>query len=159
MSCLTWSIGCLYYVYISTIKKHVMVNQKFANQNEFLVWYDQLGHPRCIMMRKKSSKTHVDTHLRVKKLLQTNEFSWTICSQKLIMRPSPEKLKMSQSHFKNEYIVIFVVQYTYHVEHLYISWFSLMHQVDSHICLLSTHNQVIAKLLVQLRVHFPDYLI
>jgi len=30
-----------------------MVNQKFANQNEFLVWYDQLSHPRSIMMRKK----------------------------------------------------------------------------------------------------------
>ena len=30
-----------------------MVNQKFENQNEFLVWYDQLGHPRSIMMRKK----------------------------------------------------------------------------------------------------------
>jgi len=64
---------------------------------------------------------------------------------------------MSQSHFKNEYIVIFVVQYTYHVEHLYISWFSLMHQLDGHICLLSTRNQVIAKLLVQLRVHFLGY--
>jgi len=61
---------------------------------------------------------------------------------------------MSQSHFQNEYIVIFVVQYTHHVEHLYISWFSLIHQLDGHICLLSTHNQVIAKLLVQLRVHF-----
>ena len=29
----------------------------------------------------------------------------------------------------------------------------------SHICLLSTRNQVFAKLLVQLRAHFPDYLI
>jgi len=27
----------------------------------------------------------------------------------------------------------------------------------SHICLLLTRNQVIAKLLVQLRAHFPDY--
>jgi len=27
----------------------------------------------------------------------------------------------------------------------------------SHICLLSTRNQVIAKLLVQLRANFPDY--
>jgi len=26
-----------------------------------------------------------------------------------------------------------------------------------HICLLSTHNHVITKLLVQLRAHFPDY--
>jgi len=30
-----------------------MVNQKFTNQNEFLFWHDQLGHPGSIMMRKK----------------------------------------------------------------------------------------------------------
>jgi len=41
----------------------------------------------------------------------------------LILRPSPQKLEMSQSHFHNEYMVIFVVQYTYHVDHLDISWF------------------------------------
>ena len=28
---------------------------------------------------------------------------------------------------------------------------------SSHICLVSTHNQVFAKLLVQLKAHFPDY--
>jgi len=99
--CLVWhdQLDDLYYAYISTIKMHVMVNQKFTNQNEFLVWYDHLGHLGSIMMRKKGWKTHANTHLRVKKLLQTNEFSCTICSQKLIIRPSPEKLKMSQSHF------------------------------------------------------------
>jgi len=32
-----------------------------------------------------------------------------------------------------------------------------MHQLDGHIFLLSTRNQVFANLLVQLRVHFPDY--
>jgi len=46
-----------------------MVNQKFTNQNEFLVWHDQLGHPKSIMMQKIVEKTHVDTHLGVKKLL------------------------------------------------------------------------------------------
>jgi len=37
----TFSYG-LYYTYISTIEMHVMVNQKFTNQNECLVWHDQL---------------------------------------------------------------------------------------------------------------------
>ena len=37
----TFSCG-LYYTYISTIEMHVMVNQKFTNQNECLVWHDQL---------------------------------------------------------------------------------------------------------------------
>ena len=30
------------YTYISTIEMHVMVNQKFTNQYECLVWHDQL---------------------------------------------------------------------------------------------------------------------
>jgi len=30
------------YTYISTTKMHVMVKQKFTNQNECLVWHDQL---------------------------------------------------------------------------------------------------------------------
>jgi len=51
-----------------------------------------------------------------------------------------------------------VAQYTHHMDHLYISW---MHPLDGHIfCLLSTQNQVFAKLLAQLiklRAHFLDY--
>ena len=54
-------------------------------------------------------------------------------------------------------MVIFVVQYTPCGSFIYfivlidasIRW--------SHICLLSTRNQGFAKLLVQLRVHLPDY--
>ena len=62
---------------------------------------------------------------------------------------------MSQSHFLNECRVIFVVQYTHHVDHFMVL-------IDAstrwlHICLLSTRNQVFAKLLVQLRANFPDY--
>jgi len=41
----------------------------------------------------------------------------------LTIRLSPKKLEMSQSHFQNEYNVIFVVQYTHDVDHLDISWF------------------------------------
>jgi len=37
----TFTYG-LYYTYISTIEMNVMVNKKFTNQNECLVWHDQL---------------------------------------------------------------------------------------------------------------------
>ena len=37
----TFSYG-LYYKFISTIEMHVMVNQKFTNQNDWLIWHDQL---------------------------------------------------------------------------------------------------------------------
>ena len=45
-----------------------------------------------------------------------------IHKENLILRPSPKKLEMSQSHFHNEYKVIFMVQYTHHVDDLDISW-------------------------------------
>ena len=43
--------------------------------------------------------------------------------ENLIIRPSLEKLEISQSHFQKEYRVIFMVQYTHHVDHLDIAWF------------------------------------
>ena len=42
----------LYYTYVSAIETHVIVSEKLMNQNEFLNWHDQLGHPRSIMMQK-----------------------------------------------------------------------------------------------------------
>jgi hypothetical protein len=51
----------LYYTYISAIEAHVIVNQKFTNNNnKFVVWHDRLGHPGSIMMRKiiKNSSGH-----------------------------------------------------------------------------------------------------
>jgi len=65
---------------------------------------------------------------------------------------------MSQSHFQNESRMIFMVQYTHHVDYFIVlidastRW--------SYICLLSTLNQALAKFLAQLiklRAHIPDY--
>jgi len=65
---------------------------------------------------------------------------------KLILKPSLEKLEMSQSHFQNEYKVIFVVQYTHHVTFRYFMVLIDASTRCSHICLLSIRNQVFAKL-------------
>ena len=42
----------LYYTKISTIEAHAIVNQKFTDENNFIVCHDRLGHPRSIMMRR-----------------------------------------------------------------------------------------------------------
>jgi len=47
----------LYYKFISTIEMHVMVNQKFTNQNDCLVWHDKLLW--CEKKRLKNSWGHV----------------------------------------------------------------------------------------------------
>jgi hypothetical protein len=46
----------LYYTYVSAIETYVIVNQKFTIHNKCVVWHDQLGHPRSIMIRKVIEK-------------------------------------------------------------------------------------------------------
>jgi len=90
----------LYYTHISTIETHVIVSQKLTNQNEFLVWQDRLGHPRYIMMRKIVENS-CGYPLKSKKLLQSNNFSCTTCSQgKLIVRPSHKNYKWVNLNFR-----------------------------------------------------------
>ena len=106
-------------------------------------------------MQKKGLKNSCG---RTFKSQKTSSDQWVLMYYtftKLIIKPSQEKLEISQSHFQNECRVVFVIQYTHLVNHFMVligastRW--------SHICLLSTHNQVFAKLLVQLRAHFPNY--
>ena len=83
----------LYYTNISTIEAHAIVNQKFTDENNFIVWHDRLGHPGSIMMRRiiKNSSGH---SLKNQKIFMSNEFSCATCSQgKLIIRPSPTKIR------------------------------------------------------------------
>jgi len=89
----------LYYTYINAIETHVIVSQKLTNKNEFLVWHDRLGHPGHIMMQKIAENS-CGHPLKSQKLLQSNDFSCTTCSQgKLIIRPSPEKIRNESISF------------------------------------------------------------
>jgi len=40
----------LYYTSISRIETHAAVNEKFTNQDNFIIWHDRLGHPGSNMM-------------------------------------------------------------------------------------------------------------
>ena len=89
----------LYYTYISTIEAHAIVNQKFTNDNKFVIWHDRLGHPDYIMMRKiiENSCGH---QLMSWEIIQSNKFSCNSCSQgELIIRPSPTKIRNKSISF------------------------------------------------------------
>jgi len=89
----------LYYTYINAIETHVIVSQKLTNKNEFLVWHDRLGHLGYIMMQKIAENS-CGHPLKSQKLLQSNDFSCTACSQgKLIIRPSLEKIRNESISF------------------------------------------------------------
>ena len=153
----------LYYTNISTNEAHAIVNQKFTDENNFIVWHDRLGHPGSIMMRRiiKNSSGH---SLKNQKIFLSNEFSCAACSQgKLIIRPSPTKIRTEPLAFLQR--IQRDICGPIHPPCGPFRYFMILIDAStrwSHVCLLSTRNQAFARLLAQiirLRAHFPNYLI
>lgn len=88
----------LYYMFIGTIEKHTIVNQKSLwNKNNFFVWHDQLDYSVFIMVQKVITNS-CEHSLKIRKNLLFNDFSCTTCSQekliynKTIIRKIEDKL-------------------------------------------------------------------
>ena len=82
----------LYYTSLKENESYMVVEEKFTNHSNFIIWHDRLGHPGSVMMRKiiNSSCRH---KLKNEKILQSNDFPCIACSQgKLIVHPSPDKI-------------------------------------------------------------------
>ena len=89
----------LYYTSISTVESHAVVNKRFTNFNDFIIWHDRLGHPGFNMMRKIIENSHGHT-LKSPNILQSKEFSCAACSQqKLIIKPSIVKVGIESPVF------------------------------------------------------------
>lgn len=153
----------LYYTYISTTETHTTINQKFTNNDKFLIWHDRLGHPGYIMMRKiiENSCGH---QLMSREIIQSNKFSCSSCSQgKLIIR-------LSLTKTGNEFISFLKlihgdIYWPIHRSCGSFRYFMVLIDAStrwSHVYLSSTRNQALARLLAQLiriRAHFHDYLV
>ena len=82
----------LYCTKIGAVESNAIINQKFMDRENFIIWHDRLGHPGSIMMRKiiENSCGH---SLKNQKILQSKDITCVACSQgKLITRPSPVKV-------------------------------------------------------------------
>ena len=101
----------LYYTSISRIETHAIVNEKFTNQDNFIIWHDRLGHPGSNMMHKIIENSHGHA-MKNQKILQFKEFSCAAL-----------KLGWNPLHFWNVYRVIYVGSFTLHVDHSNIIWF------------------------------------
>jgi hypothetical protein len=89
----------LYYTNISTIKVNKIMNQKFNEPNNFIIWHDRLGHLGSIMMWRIIENLHGHP-LKNQKIIQFKEFSCAACSQnKLIIIPSPTKVGAKSPRF------------------------------------------------------------
>ena len=109
----------------------------------------------------KNSSGH---SLKNQKIFLFNEFSCATCSQrKLIIRPSPTKIRIEPLAFLQR--IQGDICGPIHPPCGPFRYFMILIDASmrwSHVCLLSTRNQAFARLLAQiirLRVHFPDYLI
>lgn len=151
----------LYYTNIRVIEVYAITNQKFVEKHNFIMWHDRLGHPGSIMMRRiiKNSCGH---SLKNQKIFLTNEIACAACSQgKLIIRPSPTKLRVEPLTFLER--IQGDICGPIHPSCGPFRYFMVLIDTStrwSHVCLLSTRNQAFARLLAQiirLRAHFPDY--
>jgi hypothetical protein len=88
----------LYYIYIKHVP-HITYKVIFQNIDAFTTWYECLGHPKVGIMRKiiNNSTGH---NLNTVKFLKSSDFMYTTCvTRKLIMRPSPLKIKVEPLKF------------------------------------------------------------
>ena len=109
----------LHYIYINVIKSHMIVK---ADTEILTLWHDHLGHPGSMMMRRIIENTHEHT-LQGQKILQTSKIPCEVCSLgKLIMRPSPAKIK-TESPTLNVSKVIYVGLYTHCVDYFDLLWY------------------------------------
>jgi GAG-pre-integrase domain len=138
----------LYCTNISSIESNMISNQKLHDMRIFTRWHDKLGHPSNIMMRRiiESANEHP---LKDLKIILSKELSCATCSlEKLIIRPSKNKIENESPLFLEiiqenicgpisppcgsfRYFMILI--------HASTRW--------SHICLLATRNIVFARLL------------
>jgi hypothetical protein len=88
----------LYYTYIKPVL-HVAYKVIFQNVDAFTIWHECLGHPRVGMMRKiiGNSSGH---NLNSAKFPKSSDFMCiAYATGKLILRPSPIKIKVESLKF------------------------------------------------------------
>jgi hypothetical protein len=150
----------LYYTSLKENESYMVVEQKFTNHRNFIIWHDRLGHPGSVMMQKiiNSSCGH---KLKNEKILQSNDFPCITCSQgKLIVHPSLTKIGHQYLAFLER--IQGDICEPIHPPSGPFRYFMILIDAStrwSHISLLSTRNVAFARMLAQiikLRAQFPD---
>ena len=151
----------LYHTTIKVIESYIVVNQKFNDPKVFVLWHDMLGHPGSSMMHQIIEHSHGHP-LKNQEILLPNEYSCVACSQgKLIVRPSFTKVISNPSVFLER--IHGDIYEPIHPPYGPFRYFMIL--IDaftrwSHVCIISTRNVAIARLLAQIikiRAQFPYY--
>jgi hypothetical protein len=144
-----------------TIETNVIVHQKCSDPNIFMLWYNRLGHPGSIMMRRIIENSHGHP-LKNQKILSPSDYPCSACSKgKLIIRPSLSKIDVESPPFLER--IQGDICGPIHPSCGPFRYFMVLIDAStrwSHVCLLSTRNVAFARLLTQiirLWAQFPDY--
>ena len=124
------------------------MNQKFNDPKAFLLWHEQLGDLRLLMMRRivQNSNGHP---LTSRQILKSQDVSCTACSQsKLIIRPSFTKIASESPAFLE--CIQGDICGPIHPPSGPFRYFMILIYASTrwpHVCLLSTRNIAFSKLL------------
>jgi hypothetical protein len=138
-----------YYTYIKLVP-HVAYKVIFQNVDAFTTWHERLGHLGVGMMRKVigNSSGH---NLNSVKFLKSLDFMFIVCATgKLILRPSPVKIKVEPLKFLEQ----IQGDICGPIQPLSSPFRYFMVLIDastrwSHVCLLLTRNHTFAKFITQ----------
>ncbi|KAI3457314.1 hypothetical protein Pfo_013977 [Paulownia fortunei] len=151
----------LYCIPIRAFESYTTTPRKLVNPEIFGLWHDCLGHLRTTMMRRIAKHTRGHS-LKGTMMLMSKDYIYESCLQgKLIIRPSIKNVGYESLSF---------------LQHIHGDICGLINPASgpfryfmvivdasykwSHVCLLSTHNIIFARLLAQiikLRAYFPNY--
>jgi hypothetical protein len=150
----------LYYIYIKIVS-HVTYKIIFQNVDAFTTWHERFGQPGVGMMGKIIGNSS-DHNLNSFKFPKYSDFMCIACAtEKLILRPSPIKIKLEPLKFL-ERIQGDICGPIKPLSGLF-SYFMVL--IDSstkrsHVCLLSTRNHSFAKFMTQvirLKSNYSEY--
>jgi hypothetical protein len=143
------TLSGLYYTYIKPVP-YVAYKVIFQNVDTFSTWYLRLGHPGIGMMRKIIGNC-TGHDLNDAKFPKSNNFVCTSCAMgKLILHPSPLKIHAEPLRFLER----IQGDICGPIQPLCGPFRYFMVLIDasirwSHVCLLSKHNHVFAKFMMQ----------
>ena len=151
------SIG-LYCANIKSSEANTSIPNEF--REAFKQWHERLGHPGRSMMRKIISSS--TGHSLKDRITIPMSITCIPCSQgKLIIRPSPGKVSKETLNFLER--IHGDICGPIHPPCGTFRYFMVLIDAStrwSHVCLLSSRNLALARLLAQiirLRAHFPDF--
>jgi hypothetical protein len=139
----------LYYTYIKLIP-HVAYKVIFQNVDAFTTWHERLRHPGVRMMRKIIGNSSSQI-LNSAKFLKSLDFMCIACATgKLILRPSPVKIKVEPLKFLEQIQgdICGLIKPLWGPFRYFMVLFDASTRW-SHVCLLSTRNHAFAKFMTQ----------